>query len=223
MHLNNKRLIGIAGLAMAALILLACDAGTLVAQFNPPTPTPSRTPRPTFTPRPAETDTPEPSPTPETTDTPEPSPTPTKRAVTVVRTATKPAATPIPAPKFAWTAKSNDSTHGKCATGVPVFEVEGRVWSGSYIGGIHIVAIDKDGKIVAQMDTLYPDQQNREFGVSCFEDTLPSYKLDLSAGWVNGPLTLRLTKSAGDLTPISPDVQLTFDGSGGRYYIDFVK
>jgi len=208
-----------------ALALLACDAGNLVAMVNPPTETPTRTLRPTFTPRPAVTPTSEDTPTPQATDTPSASPTATKRAVATTRPATpKPAATaPPPPPQFAWKVIASDGSHGKCTTGVPVFEIEGRIWSGTYIGGIHVVALDKDGKIVAQMDSLYPDQQNLEHNVSCFGDTLPSYKLDVTAGRFNGPLILRLTKSAIDLTPISPDAQITFDASGGRYYIDFIQ
>jgi hypothetical protein len=227
MYLNNKRLIGFFGLAVVTLVLLACDAGTFVAMVNPPTATPSRTPRPTFTPRPAETDTPEASPTAEATDTPAVSSTPTKRAVATLRPATpKPAATaPPPPPRFAWTVKSNDGTHGKCPTGAPVYEIKGRIFAGSdYLGGVHIVLIDHSGKIVTQGNSWGRDQMNLEFGVSCFEDkSLFNYQIDGTAGWSNGPLTLRLTASSGDLTPISPDVSITWDAAGGRYYIDFVK
>ncbi|HEX7587408.1 MAG TPA: hypothetical protein VF478_03750 [Anaerolineae bacterium] len=225
--MNNKRLIGLVGLAVAALVILACDAGTFVAMVNPPTPTPSRTPRPTFTPRPAETETPQPSPTPAAADTPDASPTPTKRAVNTVRPATpKPVATvPPPPPKLAWTVKSNDGTHGKCPTGAPVYEIKGRVFAGSdYLGGVHLVLIDHSGKIVTQGNSWGRDEMNLEFGVSCFEEkSLFNYQLDGTAGWSNGPLTLRLTNSAGDLTAISPDTSISWDASGGRYYIDFVK
>jgi hypothetical protein len=225
MDLNNKRLIGLVGLAVAAMVLLACDAGTFVAMVNPPTPTPSRTPRPTFTPRPAETETPQPSLTPAATDTPEASPTPTKRAATARPPTPRPAATVPPAPVLAWTVKSNDGTHGKCPTGAPVYEIKGRVFAGSdYLGGVHVVLLDHSGKIVTQINSWGRDQMNLEFGVSCFEEkSLFNYQLDGTAGWSSGPLTLRLTNSAGDLTPISPDVPITWDASGGRYYIDFVK
>ena len=84
--------------------------------------------------------------------------------------------------------------------------------------------LDHSGKIVTQINSWGRDQMNLEFGVSCFEEkSLFNYQLDGTAGWSNGPLTLRLTNSAGDLTPISPDVPITWDASGGRYYIDFVK
>ena len=150
--MNNKRLIGLVALAVVTFVLLACDGGTFVAMVNPPTATPSRTPRPTFTPRPAETDTPEATDTPVATDTPAASPTPTKRAVATARPATpKPAPTAIPAPRFAWTVKSNDSTHGMCPTGAPVYEIKGRIFAGSdYLGGVHVVLVDHSGKIVTQ-------------------------------------------------------------------------
>ncbi len=224
--MKSKRLFGLVGILSLALMALACDAGTLVALVRPPTETPTRTPRPTFTPRPSVTDTPEDTSTPQATDTPEASSTPTRRAVVATP---RPAATKIPAPppppQFAWQVKSNDGSHGKCATGAPTFQVKGRIFSGSdYLAGVHVVLLDKDSKVVAQGDSWGRDQMNLEFGVSCFEDkNLFNYQLDGTAGWFNGPLILRLTKSASDPTPISPNVPITWDASGGRYYIDFVQ
>ena len=223
--MKNKRLLGLYPLLGAALVLLACDPGSLVVALNPSTATPSRTPRPTFTPRPAETDTPEATSTPEATDTPEASPTPTKRAVTIVRTATKPPPTAIPPPKFAWTVKPEDGDRGFCPNGTPVYEIKGRIWANNdYLGGAHLVLIDHSGKIVAQGNSWPRDQMNLEWGVSCISDkNLFNYQIDGTAGWSNGPLILRLTKSSGDLTPTSPDVPITWDAAGGRYYIDFVQ
>ncbi|HEX7592965.1 MAG TPA: hypothetical protein VF429_02235 [Anaerolineae bacterium] len=224
--MKSKRLFGLVSLLSLALMALACDASSLVALVNPATETPTRTPRPTFTPRPVVTETPEDTPTPEVTDTPSASPTATKRAVvaTVRPAATKPPAPPPP-PQFAWRVLSNDGSHGFCATGAPTFQVKGRVFSGTdYLGGVHVVLLDKDSKIVTQGDSWGREQMNLEFGVSCFDrSSLFNYQLDGSAGWFNGPLILRLTKSASDQTPISPNVPITWDASGGRYYIDFVQ
>ena len=225
--MKNKRFMGALGLMMVALALLACEASNVVALVVKPTATPTRTLRPTFTPRPSATSTPEDTPTPEPTDTPAASPTPTRRAVVATPrpAATKPPTAP-PAPQFAWRVLANDSTHGKCSTGAPVFEVKGRINKSGvgYIAGVHVVLLDKSGHIVAQRDSWGPDQMNPEWGVSCFESkNLFNYQLDATAGWYNGPLVLHLTKSATDLTPISPDAILTFDSSGGRYYIDFIQ
>lgn len=223
--MDNKRLIGVVGLVMVALALLACEAGNLVAMINPPTVTPTRTLRPTFTPRPAATDTPEDTATPEATDTPAASPTATKRVVVATRAPTKPAATaPPPPPQFAWKVLSNDDKHGKCDAGPSTYEIKGRVWGPTdYAGGIHVVLLDNAGKVASQMDSRFPIELNPEWNVSCFESkNLFNYQLDASAARNNGPLTVRLTKSAGDLTPISPSATVNFDASGGRYYIDFI-
>ncbi len=220
-----KRSIGLVGLVTVALVLLACEAGNLVALVNAPTATPTRTLRPTFTPRPVATDTPEDTPTPEATDTPAPSPTATKRVATAKPATPKPAtAAPPPPPQFAWKVLANDGSHGKCEAGPGTYEIKGRVWGPSdYDGGIHVVLLDNAGKVVAQMDSRYPIELNPEWNVSCFESkNLFNYQLDASAARNNGPLTLHLTKSAGDLTPISPNATVTFDASGGRYYIDFI-
>ncbi len=225
--MKKKRLIGFFGLTLVTLALLACEVGNFVALVNPPTETPTRTPRPTFTPRPAATDTPEDTPTPDATNTPEASPTPTKRPVNTARPVTpKPSATSAPPPpQFAWTVHANDDTHGKCSTGAPVYEVKGRIFAkNDYVGGAHVVLIDHSGKIIAQRESWGRDQMNLEWGVSCFETkNLFNYQIDGTAGWSNGPLILRLTKSAGDLTPTSPDVPITWDAAGGRYYIDFIQ
>jgi hypothetical protein len=225
--LKNKRLVGLVSLVAIALALLACDAGDLVAMVNQPTETPTRTLRPTFTPRPAVTPTSEETPTPQATNTSSASPTATKRVVATTRPATpKPAATaPPPPPQFAWKVLASDGSHGKCDAGPSTYEIKGRVWGPStYVGGIHVVLLDNSGKVVAQMDSRSPEELNPEWNVSCFESkNLFNYQLDASAARNSGPLTLRLTKSAGDLTPISPNVTVIFDASGGRYYIDFIQ
>ena len=213
--------------ALAVLTVLACDTGNLIALGNA-TVTPTRTPRPTFTPRPLFSPTPEESPTPEVTDTPVPSPTTQRATATAVpkvaasRTPTKPAATAPP--QFLFRVLSSDGSHGKCATGAPLYEIKGRIAGADYLAGIHVVLLDKENKIVSQIDSWGRDTMNLEFGVSCFEEkNLFNYQLDATAGWYNGPLILRLTKSANDLSPLSPNVPITFDASGGRYYIDFVQ
>ena len=214
--------------ALAVLTVLACDAGNLVALGNA-TVTPTRTPRPTFTPRPSFSPTPEDSPTPEVTDTPEPSPTTAQRATATTaakpaatRTPTKPAAPTVPA--FLFRALTSDGSHGKCSTGAPVYEIKGRIAGSDYLAGIHVVLLDKDNKIVSQVDSWGREKMNLEWGVSCFEEkNLFNYQLDATTGWFNGPLILRLTKSANDLSPLSPNVPITFDATGGRYYIDFVQ
>jgi hypothetical protein len=224
--LKDQRFLGLVSLIVVAMGLLACEATNIVAFLNQPTETPTRTPRPTFTPRPSETSTPEDTPTPETTDTPEASPTSTKRAVIVRSPTPKPTTPPQPTtPQFAWHQDPNVGSQGRCDAGPSVFEVKGRVISGgNYLGGIHVVVLDRDGKVVAQTDSIYPIQMNLEEHVSCFEvRNRFNYQLDVTAARNNGPLTLRLTKSAGDLTPISTDIKFDVDASGGRWYYNFVQ
>ncbi len=222
--MKRNRLTILLGVAVIAFALLACDAGEIVALVSPTTPTPTRTPRPTFTPRPQFSPTPESSPTPEVTDTPLPTiaaPTrpPTAKPVVVAPKPTSPP--PPPQPQLF----HRDPGQGMCTTGSPVFEVKGRIKIGStWAEGVHVIALDKAGKVVAQTNSWGELQLNPEWGVSCFQEkNLYNYQMDVSAGWFNGPLTLRLTKSATDLTPISTDEKLTFDATGGRYYIDWVK
>jgi hypothetical protein len=214
-------------LIIGALALLACDVSSYVALLDNSTPTPTRTPRPTFTPRPAFTPTPEDTPTPVPTDTPNATATPTKRPV-VVATARPPTAkppAPPPAPSFAWKQNPNTGNQGRCDAGPSVFEVKGRIHDGTdYAGGIHVVALDKNGNMVAQKDSLVREQMNLEWGVNCREEkNLFNYQLDISAGRGNGPITLRLTRSATDLTPISSDIKFDLDASGGRWYFDWSK
>jgi hypothetical protein len=224
--LKDKRFLGLVCLVVMAMGLLACEATNIVAFLNQPTETPTRTPRPTFTPRPSETSTPEDTPTPEATDTPEASPTSTKRAVIVRSPTPKPTTPPQPTtPQFAWHQDPNTGNQGWCDAGPSVFEVKGRTVSGGdYVGGIHVVVIDRDGKVINQMDSLYRIQMNLEEHVNCREvRSLFSYQLDFSAARNNGPMTVRLTKSATDLTPISTDIKFDVDSSGGRWYYNFVK
>ncbi|MBI5651607.1 MAG: hypothetical protein HZC40_14365 [Chloroflexi bacterium] len=223
-----KRANGFLILTLTTLALLACDAGTLIAMANPTT-TPTRTPRPTFTPRAIATTTPEEPPTPEPTETSSASPTQTRRVVatTASRPATaKPAApTAPPAPQFLWK-QSSSGNQGRCDAGPGVFEIKGRINAPGkgYIGGVNAVALDKDGKIVAQFVSLGTDPPlNPEWSVSCFEEkNIFNYKLDVSAGRGNGPITLRLTRSANDLTPVSADLKIDIS-QGGRWYIDWTQ
>jgi hypothetical protein len=223
-----KRANGFLILILAALTVLACDAGTLISMVNP-TKTPTRAPRPTFTPRAVATATPEEPPTPEPTETLSASPTPTRRVVptTAPRPATaKPAApTAPPAPQFAWK-QSSSGNQGRCDAGPGVYEIKGRINAPGrgYIGGINAVALDKDGRIVAQFVSLGTDPPlNPEWGVSCFEEkNIFNYKLDVSPARGNGPITLRLTRAPNDLTPISFDVKIDI-AQGGRWYIDWTQ
>jgi hypothetical protein len=114
---------------------------------------------------------------------------------------------------------------GRCDAGPSVFEVKGRIHDGrDYVGGVHVVGLDRNGNIIAQMDSLYKEQMNVEWGVNCREEkNLFSYQLDVSAGRANGPLTVRLTRSASDLTPISTDIKFDVDPNGGRWYFDWTQ
>ena len=223
--MKNKRSIGVVGLVMVALALLACEAGSLVAMINPPTATPTRTLRPTFTPRPAATETPEDTATPEATETLAESPTLTRRPT--ARPATpKPAGTATPAPpQFAWHQDPNVDIQGWCDAGPSVYEVKGRIMSGGkYAPAIHVVVLDRNGSMVAQMDSLFEEQMNLEEHVNCREvRNRFNYQLDVSAARFSGPLTLRLTKSAADLTPISTDIKFDVNENGGRWYYNFSK
>jgi hypothetical protein len=227
MRLRNKHFFVIIAIAAIALMLLACDTTDLiVALLNPATETPTRTPRPTFTPRPSITPTPEDTPTPEATATPKASATPTRRVVVATpRPPTPRPPTQPPAPQFAWRQSPELGRQGLCPAGPGTFEVKGRIrLNNDYVGGIHIVLLDSTGKVISQMDSTPKEFLNPEWGVSCFEEkNLFSYQLDGSAGRMNQPMTLRLTRSATDLTPISPDIKLTFPSEGGRFYIDWVS
>lgn len=213
------------GMAVLFTLTLACNLDTvttLVARATT-TPTSTRTPRPTFTPY--HTATPEPTSTPEATATRAPSFTPTTRAVATARPATK-APTAPPAPQFVWRRGDNLDKQGMCPAGPGTFEVKGRIYSNAlkaYVGGVHIIALDNSGKVIARMDSLYPQQLNPEWGVNCRESkNMFNYQLDVAAGRGNQPITIRIVRSSADLTPISPDVTIQFGPEGGRYYLDWV-
>ena len=115
---------------------------------------------------------------------------------------------------------------GLCPQNDGTYEVKGRINATGvgYIGGVHVILMDKSGKIISQMDSLFKEQMNLEWGVSCLEEkNLFNYQLDASAGRNNQPMTVRLTRSASDLTPISTDAKIEFPATGGRWYIDWTK
>jgi hypothetical protein len=136
---------------IAVVALLACDTGTFTAFLDAGTATPTRTPRATFTPRatatPEETATPEPSPTIAASLTPPP------RAT--VRPATKPPTVPPapPKPQFEWR-QSPSGNQGLCDAGPGTWEVKGRINAPGqgYVGGIHVILMDKTVKIISKMD-----------------------------------------------------------------------
>jgi hypothetical protein len=103
--------------------------------------------------------------------------------------------------------------------------VKGRIIEGGqYVGGVHIVALNRDGDVVTQMDSLYLEQMNVEWGVNCREEKNRfNYQLDISAGRASGPITLRITRSTRDLTPISTDIRFDLAANGGRWYYDWEK
>jgi hypothetical protein len=129
-------------------------------------------------------------------------------------------------PKFLWKQSPRLDIQGRCDAGPSVFEVKGRIHDGrDYVGGVHVVALDRNGNIIAQMDSLYREQMNLEWGVNCREEkNLFNYQLDISAARMNSPITLCLTRSANDLTPISTDIKINVDpNSGGRWYYDWTQ
>ena len=215
-------------IAFLGIMALACDTGNLIALGST---TPTRTPRPTFTPQPTFTSTPEDTATPEPTNTPLVSPTtqrtttPTARPVVVAKTPTKPA--PPPPPQFAWHQRPDMSVQGRCDAGPSVFEIKGRVFDqtvNAYVGGIHVVVLDKTGAIANQIDSWGPESMNPEWGVSCFEPKNSfNYQMDISAARESGPLTVRLSRGKNDPTPISDNVRIDITSGGGRWYIDWVK
>jgi hypothetical protein len=221
--LERKRVLICSIICIVVATLLACDTGTFTAFLDSGAATPTRTPRPTFTPRATASPTPEDTETPEATPTTAATRTSTPRVVATARPATKvPTAPPAPPQVQLF---HREPGQGLCTTGAPVFEVKGRIKIGTaWAAGIHVIAIDKSGKIIAQTNSWGEEQLNPEWGVSCWQEkNLYNYQMDVTAGWYNGPLTLRLTQSATDLTSISTDEKLTFDASGGRYYIDWIK
>lgn len=223
--MERKKLLLCGTLLIVAAILLACNLETFTALLPAGTATPTRTPRPTFTPR--ATPTPEESPTPEPTATTAASPTPTQRVVATARPAPKaPTAPPAPPkPQFIWRRADNLAMQGLCPAGPGTYEIKGRIQqNGEYVGGVHVVALDSTGKIITQADSTPKEYLNPEWGVNCREaKNIFSYQLDVSAGRGNQPIIVRITRSASDLTPISPDVPVTFDASGGRFYLDWTS
>jgi len=119
----------------------------------------------------------------------------------------------------------NIGSQGLCPAGPSVYEIKGRIMlNGKYTGGIHVIALDSTGKITNQMDSLYEEQMNLEWGVNCREDKNRfNYQLDVSAGRMNQPFNVRITRGANDLTPLSADVQIRFEADGGRFYLDWVS
>jgi hypothetical protein len=207
----------------SALTLLACNLETFTALLPAGTATPTRTPRPTFTPR--ATATQELPPTPEPTATSAASPTPTQRVVATTRPVTKAPPAP-PKPQFEWRQNpDNIGSQGLCPAGPGTYEIKGRIRrNNEYVGGVHVVALDSTGKIVAQTDSTPKEYLNPEWGVNCREEkNLFSYQLDVSAGRNNQPIIVRITRSASDLTPISPDIPIRFEADGGRYYLDWIS
>jgi hypothetical protein len=222
--LERKRVLIFSAILIVVVALLACDTGTFTAFLDAGTATPTRTPRGTFTPR--ATATPEETPTPEATPTTAASPSPTLRPT--LRPATKPPTAPPPPPKpqFTWRRNpDNMGAQGLCPQSDGVYEIKGRLkQNNDYAGGIHIVALDSTGKMIKQMDSLNKEQMNLEWGVNCREEkNLFNYQLDVTAGRMNQPFIIRITRSAADLTPISPDVPIQFESSGGRFYLDWVS
>jgi hypothetical protein len=223
--LKDNRLIGLVGIAAIALALLACDAGNLVAMINPPTQTPSRTPRPTFTPRPAATDTPESTPTPDVTDTPLVSPTSTKRAVATARPATpKPVATaPPPPPQFPVTfvegylcPQPND----------PIWKITGRInktGSNFFLGGYTLGLFASDGKFLkASQPSAENDYITSTIGGNCRAEKvfLSNLDFDVSEFRMQVPLVVRIIRSATDHTALSADHTINFE-QPGNYYVQY--
>ncbi len=223
-QLERKRVLIVGAILIVVAALLACDTGTFTAFLDPGTATPTRTPRPTFTPR--ATATPESSPTPEVTPTTPASPTLTPRPT--LRPATKAPVVPtaVPKPQFSWRrATDNIGSQGLCSQNDGVYEIKGRIkQNNDYAGGIHVVALDSTGKMIAQMDSLNKEQMNLEWGVNCREEkNLFNYQLDVTAGRMNQPYIVRITRGANDLTPLSDNVSIQFESSGGRFYLDWTS
>jgi len=224
--LERKRILMFGAVLCLALTQAACGTEVLTSFFSAGTATPTRTPRATFTPRASAT--PEPSPTPEASPTSAASPTPTQRVVATVRPVTKaPTAPPAPPkPQFAWRQNpDNIGSQGLCPAGPGTYEVKGRIrQNGDYVGGVHIVAIDSSGKVVARATSTPKEYLNPEWWVNCREEkNLFSYQLDVSPGRNNQPIIIRIVRGPNDLTPLSPDIPIRFEADGGRYYLDWVS
>lgn len=213
MNLKSKRL-AMVGVVFLALTLLACEATNLVAMINPPTETPTRTPRPTFTPFPSDTPTPEDTATVAPTDTPEPSPTPTRRAVVVPASRpapTKPPAAP-PKPQFAMNLIDGYS----CPQSGPVWQVIARVNRSTppaiFLGGYTVALLSPSGQIL-KTDVTVPDgQQVNGLWINCRVDKVFPYnsKIDAPDLRGQGPFIVRVIKSKTDPTPLSPDYTVNF-------------
>ncbi|MCL4393576.1 MAG: hypothetical protein M1482_01985 [Chloroflexi bacterium] len=207
--MENKRLIGMLGVIGMTLLLLACEGSNVVALISPPTPTATRTPRPTFTPRPTETETPADTPTPEATNTPRPLPTATRRPAA---TAKPPEPTAVPAPVFPVSILDSYS----CPQSGNVWQVIARVNRSTppaiFLGDYTIALVDPSGAIV-KTDVTVPDgQQVMGLWINCRVDKVFPYnaKIDAPEYRGQGGFKVRVIKSAGDHTALSPDIPVDF-------------
>jgi hypothetical protein len=198
------------GIALISLTL-ACSLGDLVqVSFGNPTPTRTRTPRPTFTPRVEPTSTPEDTLTPTATDTLASTATATRRPVTVVvRTPTKPPP-PQPTPLPVTLVLSYPCTDA----GPGVWEVigsirkPGSVWLANYVLAIMTPA----GRILKTQTSVSDDEKINALDISCQRSGVLPYNVKISADELRtaGPLVVRIIKSTGDATPLSPSVNVDF-------------
>ncbi len=225
--MRNQRTIFLLGMALLALALLACDAGSLVA-FSNPTPTRTRTPRPTFTPKPSVTATPADTETPAATDTPAAptkAPTSTKAPVATARPVTKQptAVPPPPAPSFAVTvdgyqcAQPND----------PIWKITARVNRAQppniFIGGYVMGVWGADGSFLkASQPSAEDEYATMTLNGNCmvYNRYRSNVEIDVTEFRLKVPLTIRLIKSKTDTTPISPGFKADF-AQPGNYYLQF--
>ncbi len=223
--MNRRRAILLMGAALAALVLLACDGGTLIS-FSSPTATRTRTRRPTFTPRPSLTPTPSDTETPSASETPNVSATPTKRPVATARPVTpKPTVPPPPPPpSFAVTI---DAGYFCPQPNDPIWEIIARVNRASppsiFLGGYVLGIYGSDGTRVGTSEPSVPnDQAVAGLDINCRASKFYPYnaKVDVSAYRMHVPLTIRVLRSKSDNTPISPDFKADF-AEPGRYFVEY--
>lgn len=204
--------------ALLGISLLACDLGLgNVGQisFGAPTPSRTRTPRPTFTVR-VDSPTPEDTATPLATDTPARTVTNTRAPVVVVRTATKPPAPPPP-PSFP---VKLVLSYGCGQDGI--YEIIGSIRKpGSvFLGGYVLALMTPDGRILKKGVSVPDDQQIQGLDISCQRSgILPhNVKIDATEFRTSGQLIVRVIKSESDATPLSTNVTVDF-ASPGRTFV----
>ena len=231
---------------LATLVgVVACDSLPFVAlNDSTATPFPTRRIRPTFTPKPSLTPTDESTPTdeatdvppatdvPADTDTPEPTDVPTKKPAApppAPKATDKPAPPPAPTFPVSVTGKHfcdqgdiNEIVFN-AKKGTKFVEPQS-LWFGAFDTSGQLLQNGAGAPLVGAVDAIsrgVGNDCNTEFSFQY--QNITNGKLDVGDAVHRGVTTLviRFIRSATDLTPLSPDIQIDFS-KPGRYWM-YVK